>query len=72
LEEQQRLVSVLVSREGDIEIQGLPLDDLLNMLEMIKDFEVKIEAEPCPSIAHKGKKQDSNQIHCNIITSNCK
>jgi len=47
-EQQRRLVSVLVSKEGSLQIQGLPLDDLIDMLELVKDVEVEIEAEPCP------------------------
>jgi len=47
-EQQRRLVSVLVSKEGSLRIQGLPLDDLIDMLELVKDVEVEIGAEPCP------------------------
>jgi len=54
-EQQRRLVSVLVSKEGSLQIQGLPLDDLIDMLELVKDVEVEIEAEPCPVKVQRGK-----------------
>jgi len=54
-EQQRRLVSVLASKEGSLQIQGLPLDDLIDMLELVKDVEVEIEAEPSPVKEQKGK-----------------
>jgi len=65
LEEQQRKsVSVLVNREGSIQIQGLPLDNLMEMLELVKDIEVEIEAEPCPV---KDQKEKGEEIPSNIM-----
>ncbi len=64
MEEQKgRLVSVQVSREGTIQIHGLRLQDLIDMLEEVSDVEVMIEAEPC---AVKGQKEKEQAISSNI------